>query len=118
MKPGAQVALAVSVGYLLGRTRKMKLALAFGMVLVGQRLPKNSLELVQQALKTVASSDQFSQLSQQVTGNLADAGRAAAGKSVERLLERVTDRLNSDLGSDQDEQSRKKSDEDADARPQ
>lgn len=105
MNTTAKIALAASGGYLLGRTKKMKLALAFGMFLAGQKLPKSPIELVQQGAGALAKNEQFKELSQQVTGSLLDAGKAAAGRSAERWLTGVGDRLRDGLpGPDSDRQ--------------
>jgi len=99
----AKIALAASGGYILGRTKKMKLALALAMFLAGQKLPKSPVELLQQGAGALAKNEQFKELSQEVTGGLVDAGKAAAGRSAERWLTGVGDRLRDGLpvpGSD------------------
>jgi hypothetical protein len=101
---GAKIALAASGGYLLGRTKKLKMAVAFGLFLAGRKLPKNWVELVQQQIQGLSSNPQFAELSQQVTGNLMDAGKTAAGRSAERLLANVSERLRDGLPSDDSDQ--------------
>ena len=41
-----RIATAVALGYLLGRSRKMKLAIAVGGLLVGRRIPTDPVELL------------------------------------------------------------------------
>lgn len=93
MNTGTKIALAASGGYLLGRTKKAKLALAFGLFLAGRKLPKSPLELVQQGAGALSKNPQVAELTEQVKGSLFDAGKAAAGRSAERWLSSVGDRL-------------------------
>lgn len=103
MNNSAKVGLAVAGGYLLGRTRKMKLALALGLLVAGRKLPSNPTELAQQGLKALGQNEQFADLSHQVTGSLADAGKVAASKSAERMLTKVSDRLRDGIEPDTDD---------------
>lgn len=93
MNTGTKIALAASGGYLLGRTKKAKLALAFGLFLAGRKLPKSPLELVQQGAGALSKNPQVAELTQQVKGSLFDAGKVAASRSAERWLSGVSDRL-------------------------
>lgn len=93
MNTTAKIALAASGGYFLGRTKKMKLAAMLALFLAGQKLPKSPVELLQQGAGALAKSDQFKELSQQVTGSLLEAGKVAASRSAERWLTGVGDKL-------------------------
>lgn len=97
---------------MLGRTKKMKLAVALALFLAGRKLPKSPLELIQQGAGALSKNEQFAELTQQVRGSLLDAGKAAAGRSAERWLAGVSDRLREGLptqeagqdeGQDQDQ---------------
>lgn len=55
-KSGGRVAAAVVIGYLLGRTRRMKLALTVGGVLAGRRLSSDPKELLEKGNKLVSAS--------------------------------------------------------------
>ncbi|SDR96512.1 hypothetical protein [Microlunatus soli] len=111
MNTGAKVAAAVSAGYLLGRTKKLKLAIAVGLILAGRKLPKDPLELAGQGLKTLQQSDQFAGLREQVTGSLADAGKRAASHSAEQWLGKMTDRLRDGTPSSESESEEDEADD-------
>jgi cobalt-zinc-cadmium efflux system membrane fusion protein len=46
MSDNSKIALGVAGGYLLGRTKKMKLALSLGGLLIGQKIPTNPRDLL------------------------------------------------------------------------
>lgn len=93
MNTGTKIALAASGGYVLGRTKKAKMAVALGLFLAGRKLPKSPLEMAQQGFQALSKNEQFAGLSQQLRGELVNAGKAAAGRSAERWLGGVSDRL-------------------------
>ncbi|MCX5327072.1 DNA primase [Streptomyces sp. NBC_00120] len=76
----AAVGLAVGAGYVLGRTKKMKLAFAVGTLVAGKRLR------LKDALG-VLDSPQFKELGDQLREDLAGVGKAATGALVERRME-------------------------------
>ncbi|KND29981.1 hypothetical protein [Streptomyces acidiscabies] len=85
--------LAIGAGYLLGRTRKLKLALAVGSVVAGKRLnltPRGIADLVSQQLQ---NNPQFKELGDQLREDLRGVGRAATGAVVERQLDSLAGRL-------------------------
>ncbi|MGV9250050.1 DNA primase [Streptomyces sp. NPDC003697] len=85
--------LAVGAGYLLGRTKKAKLALAVGSLVAGKKLnlgPKGIAELVNQQLQ---NNPQFKEISDQLTQELRGVGKAASGAMVERQISSLADRL-------------------------
>lgn len=85
--------LAVGAGYLLGRTKKLKLALAVGSFVAGKKLnltPKGIGELVSQQLK---ENPQFKEIGDQLRNDLRGVGKAASGAMVERQIEALADRL-------------------------
>lgn len=98
MKPGPQVVVAVGIGYLLGRTRKMRLALmiaaagATGKVGVGPR------QLLQQGYKRLAASPELNKITESLRGELLSAAKAAAMSAatsrVESLNSRLQDQVN------------------------
>ncbi len=65
MKCGARVALGVAGGYLLGRTKKMKLALMLGGMAAGRRAGGPG-ELLGQGTKLLAASPELSRLVSEV----------------------------------------------------
>ncbi|MFI8835960.1 DNA primase [Streptomyces afghaniensis] len=85
--------LAVGAGYLLGRTKKLKMAVAVGGLVAGKKLnlsPRMVAELVQQQLR---NNPQFKEIGDQLREDLRGVGKAASGAMVERQLDAVADRL-------------------------
>lgn len=85
--------LAIGAGYLLGRTRKLKMAVAVGGLVAGKKLnlsPRMVAELVSQQLR---DNPQFKELGDQLRGDLRGVGKAASGALVERQLGSLADRL-------------------------
>lgn len=96
MKCGARVALGVAGGYLLGRTKKMKLALMLGSMVAGRRAGGPG-ALVGQASKLLGESPEIERLSDELRGRLVEAAKGAvlavAARQVESLADRLTERL-------------------------
>jgi hypothetical protein len=85
--------LAVGAGYVLGRTKKMKLAFAVGTMVAGKRMklsPRAIADLVSQQLQ---DNPQFKEIGDQLRGDLRGVGKAATGALVERQIEGLADRL-------------------------
>lgn len=85
--------LAVGAGYLLGRTKKMKLAFAVGTMVAGKRMnlsPRGIADLVSQQLQ---NNPQFKEIGDQIRTDLRGVGKAASGALVERQIEGLADRL-------------------------
>ncbi len=85
--------LAVGAGYVLGRTKKMKLAFALGTLVAGKRLnltPQGIMDLVSGQLK---NNPQFKEIGDQLREDLRGVGQAASGAMVERQLDAFADRL-------------------------
>ncbi|MFI6034352.1 DNA primase [Streptomyces sp. NPDC051315] len=85
--------LAIGAGYVLGRTKKMKLAVAVGSMVAGKRLnltPKGVADLVSQQLR---DNPQFKEIGDQLRQDLRGVGKAASGAMVERQMSTLADRL-------------------------
>ncbi|MEW2044728.1 DNA primase [Streptomyces sp. NPDC005476] len=85
--------LAVGAGYFLGRTKKLKLAVAVGSLVAGKRLnltPKGVADLLSQQLR---DNPQFKEIGDQLRQDLRGVGKAASGAMVERQIEALADRL-------------------------
>ncbi|WP_246868467.1 hypothetical protein [Saccharopolyspora sp. ASAGF58] len=95
MKSGPQIALAVAVGYALGRSRKMKLAITAAGMLAGRRFadPK---ELLAKGGKLLGASPEVQKLTGQARERLLDAAKsavlAAATSKIESLGDSLTER--------------------------
>ncbi|WP_093905814.1 DNA primase [Streptomyces sp. cf386] len=85
--------LAIGAGYVLGRTKKLKLALAVGSVVAGKRMhlsPRGVAEMVSEQL---LKNPQFKEIGDQLREDLRGVGEAASGALVERQLDALSDRL-------------------------
>ncbi|MFJ8463947.1 DNA primase [Streptomyces swartbergensis] len=85
--------LAVGAGYLLGRTKKLKMAVAVGGLVAGKKMnlsPRMVADLVQQQLR---NNPQFKEIGDQLRQDLRGVGKAASGAMVERQLDAFADRL-------------------------
>ncbi|MFE0802525.1 DNA primase [Streptomyces sp. NPDC058834] len=85
--------LAVGAGYLLGRTKKLKLAVAVGTMVAGKKMnltPKGIAELVSTQLQ---NNPQFKEIGDQLRTDLQGVGKAASGAMVERQIDALADRL-------------------------
>ncbi|MER5219436.1 DNA primase [Streptomyces flaveus] len=85
--------LAVGAGYVLGRTKKMKMAFAVGSLVAGKRMhlsPKALADLVNQQLQ---NNPQFKEIGDQLREDLSGVGKAASGALVERRIDALADRL-------------------------
>ncbi|MBL3666298.1 DNA primase [Streptomyces sp. M2CJ-2] len=85
--------LAIGAGYLLGRTKKLKMAVAVGGLVAGKKLnlgPRMITDLVSTQLQ---KNPQFKELGDQLRGDLRGAGKAASGALVERQLDSLADKL-------------------------
>ncbi|GHB16419.1 hypothetical protein GCM10010377_02580 [Streptomyces viridiviolaceus] len=87
------IGLAVGAGYLLGRTRKLKLAVAVGSMVAGKKMnltPRGVADLVSQQLQ---NNPQFKEIGDQLRQDLRGVGKAASGAMVERQIDALADRL-------------------------
>ncbi|GGV22101.1 hypothetical protein GCM10010277_00940 [Streptomyces longisporoflavus] len=85
--------LAVGAGYVLGRTKKMKLAFAVGTMVAGKRMnlsPRAIGDLLSQQLQ---NNPQFKEIGDQLRGDLRGVGKAASGALLERQISGLADRL-------------------------
>ncbi|HZG05338.1 MAG TPA: hypothetical protein VE546_17500 [Streptomyces sp.] len=87
------LAAAVVGGYLLGRTRKGKLALLLASIIAGRKLPLNPQDLIAQGLRRAVETPQFRELTEQVRNELLQSGRAAARAAADRAMSSYADTL-------------------------
>jgi hypothetical protein len=93
MANGAKVALAVGAGYLLGRSRKMRLALMVAAAGMTGKFPTSPSALAAQGLKSLGASADVGQLTQQLRGEVLNAARAAALAAATKQVDALNDRL-------------------------
>ncbi|MEU9594271.1 hypothetical protein ACGF7W_29225 [Streptomyces sp. NPDC048219] len=89
----AALAAAMAGGYLLGRTKKAKLAFAVGSYLAGRRLGLSPGQMLSQQLGRLQLTPQFQELTDQVRGELLTAGRTAVTAAANRRLTGFADTL-------------------------
>ncbi|MFF8673624.1 DNA primase [Streptomyces sp. NPDC015242] len=113
--------LAIGAGYLLGRTKKLKMAMAVGGLVAGKKLnlsPRMVADLLQEQLK---NNPQFKEIGDQLREDLRGVGKAASGAMVERQIDALADRLHGRTAQVRDQLTgavpgrRKGEDADADA---
>ncbi len=85
--------LAVGAGYLLGRTKKAKLALGVGGMVLGKRLNLNPQQLTGLLTEQLRNNPQLAEVRDQLRNDLQGVGKAAATAVVTRRLDSLSDRL-------------------------
>jgi hypothetical protein len=100
MKGGTQAALALGVGYVLGRRRKMRLATLLaagaatgGLAGLGSGLLRKGVKMLGSTEALGKMSPQLGELADTVRGDLLDAGKAAATTAFTNRIESLTDSL-------------------------
>ncbi|GGV05423.1 hypothetical protein GCM10010275_51240 [Streptomyces litmocidini] len=110
MTKNARIGAALVGGYLLGRTRKARLALGFGLFLAGRRLDLDP----RRVGRALASSPLVGDLNDQVRKELVEATKSAAAEALAQRAAGLADSLSrrtralggsgDDLGDERDEQ--------------
>ncbi|MFF3918934.1 DNA primase [Streptomyces sp. NPDC001852] len=85
--------LAIGAGYLLGRTKKLKMALAVGSLVAGKKLNLGPGALATMARQQLRDNPQFKEIGDQLREDLRGVGKAASGAMVERQMGALADRL-------------------------
>ncbi|MEU9184308.1 DNA primase [Streptomyces sp. NPDC048484] len=85
--------LAVGAGYVLGRTKKMKLAFAIGTMVAGKRMHLSPRALADLASQQLQNNPQFKEIGDQLRQDMRGVGKAATGALVERQITGLADRL-------------------------
>ncbi|MEW2287712.1 DNA primase [Streptomyces sp. NPDC047841] len=85
--------LAVGAGYLLGRTKKLKMALAVGSLAAGKKMNLSPRMLAEQLNRQLLDNPQFKEVGDQLRQELRGVGKAATGAMVERQMNSLADRL-------------------------
>lgn len=85
--------LAVGAGYVLGRTKKMKLAFAVGTLVAGKRMQLSPRALADLVSGQLRDNPQFKEIGDQLREDLRGVGKAASGAMVERQISAIADRL-------------------------
>jgi hypothetical protein len=90
---GAKVAVAVGAGYLLGRTRKMRIAMMLAAAGITGKFPAMPAGLLAQGLKSLGASDQLHDLTDQLRGEVLTAAKAATLAAATHRVDALNDRL-------------------------
>lgn len=100
MKGGARTALAIGVGYILGRRRKMRMATALAIGAATGGLGGLAPAALKRGAKLLGSTDignalgpQVGDIVSTVRGDLLDAGKAAATAAVTSRIDSLSDNL-------------------------
>src|SRR6478735_9222325 len=111
MSATTKIAVGVASGYLLGRTKKLRLAITVGSMLAGQRIATNPQALLAQGAKLAEKNPELKKLQDQMSGRLFDAVKAAALTQATSRIENVTKSLTAGP-SDEEEPAEDEYDED------
>ncbi|MEU6280291.1 DNA primase [Streptomyces sp. NPDC047028] len=90
--------LAIGAGYVLGRTKKAKLALAVGSLVAGKKLNLSPRAVAELAGRQLRENPQFKEIGDQLREDLRGVGKAASGAMVERQMSALADRLHGRTG--------------------
>lgn len=90
MKPGGSAALAIGVGYVLGRRHKLRAALMLGAAAASGRLVRG---------QAAGSKEEGAKRGSGLVGKLGGTGKTAAIGVVTRSVDRIGDRLNEKAAS-------------------
>jgi len=93
------VAAAVAGGYVLGRTKKAKLALGLVMFVAGKRLKLSPADLAAAGMRQISDNPQLAGLRDQVRDELLTAVKSAASSTVDRRVSSLTDTLRDRTGA-------------------
>ncbi|MEU9991361.1 histone protein, partial [Streptomyces sp. NPDC048045] len=90
-----KIALAAGVlgGYVLGRTKKARVAFAAATYLAGRRFGLEPQQLLAEGIKRLRELPQFADLNEQLRGEVLDAGRKAMSAVADRKLSELADAL-------------------------
>ncbi|MFD9661483.1 hypothetical protein ACFWAY_07600 [Rhodococcus sp. NPDC059968] len=95
MNNKTQMAAAIGAGYLLGRTRRMKLALMLAGAGTTGRFRGGPRELLTLGTKMLANSPEVAKLGESVRGELLGAAKAAAVTAASQRIDSLSNRLQS-----------------------
>ena len=93
MSTATRVGTAMAAGYVLGRTKKLKLAISVGSMLVGQRIATNPRALLKQGQQLVDSNPELAKIEEQLRGKFLEAVRSAALATVSSRMDLLSDSL-------------------------
>jgi hypothetical protein len=119
MSAASKIALGVASGYLLGRRKKLRLAITVGSMLAGQRIATNPKALLKQGNELIESNPELAKLADQVREQLFAAARSAAVATANSRMDALSDAIRDRserlaLGPAEDDEQEDEQDEDVD----
>lgn len=118
MSAATKVALGVASGYVLGRTKKLRLAITVGSMLAGHRVATNPQALLAQGAKLAERNPELKKIQDEVTGRLVDAARHAALTTATQRMEALTASLREQQEGAEEEPEDQYDDQGADEEPE
>ncbi|MGW7291270.1 hypothetical protein ACWGIB_02610 [Streptomyces xiamenensis] len=89
----AALAAGIAGGYVLGRTRKAKVAFAIATYVIGRRFPLTPRHLAEEGGRRLREHPRFGELSDQVRGDLLESGRSAVMAAATARIDAISDAL-------------------------
>ncbi|MBF6471277.1 MULTISPECIES: hypothetical protein [Nocardia] len=115
MKGGGRIALGVGIGYLLGRTRKMRFALSLAGAAMAKRSTGTPADLLERGTSLLKSSPELTRITDTVRGELVGAARSAAVTAASNRLDALNARLQQgSTPTDEDRRGSRETDSDED----
>src|SRR4051794_33077877 len=102
MTNASRIVVGVASGYLLGRTKKLRLAITIGSMLAGQRIATSPQGLLKQGSELLEKNPELQKLQEQVTEKLFEAAKAAAIATATSRLESLSQSLREQSAKPQD----------------
>jgi hypothetical protein len=93
MNSSTKAVAALAGGYLLGRSKKMRLAVTVAGLVAGKKLDLSTGELLQKGAELIQGSPELSRLSAQLRGRFLEAAKGAAVAAASNRLNSVSDSL-------------------------
>src|SRR3954469_14404577 len=93
MNNAAKLGAGVAGGYLLGRTKKLKMAVGLGAWLIGKKLDLSPSQLAMQGLGQLRESPQFGELSERLRSEVGGAGKRALAAAATSRMDSLADRM-------------------------
>ncbi|QQN76459.1 hypothetical protein [Streptomyces sp. XC 2026] len=89
----AALAAGIAGGYVLGRTRKAKVAFAIATYVIGRRFPLTPRHLAEEGGRRLREHPRFGALSDQVRGDLLESGRSAVMAAATARIDALSEAL-------------------------
>src|SRR6476659_4165276 len=115
MSATSKIALGVAGGYLLGRTKKLRLAITLGSMLAGQKIATDRAGMVKQIGGLIEGNPELSKIRDQIMGQLMQSARAAAMTTATSRLQQLTTQLEGGSSRSDDDEDDEYDEQDEDS---